>query len=267
MNGSRLRTSILGQSDRILLRPAATGRPRYRLICLHHAGGGAAAYVPWFRRIAADVEVCVIRLPGRESRWREPAHLTVTAAVAEILDVVGPLAVDDVPMALYGHSMGGVLAYETYSALTRQGAPEPLFLAMGATPSPLRQVERAPRLAAGYGRGDLVDVLRDYRGTPPEVFEQQDLLDIVLPVLEADLLLLDAYQPALPPRPVRCPLVAFAGSCDPLVAADDTAAWRDCAAGAFEHRLLDGGHFFLQSHMDTVLDRLEEWSREVESSR
>ena len=152
-------------------------------------------------------------------------------------------------------------------ALARQGAPDPLFLAIGATPSPRRQVECTPRLKTGYGRSDLVHVLRDYGGTPPEVFEHRDLLDIVLPVLEADLLLLDAYRPALPPPPVRCPLLVFAGSRDSLVAADDVAAWRECAAGAFEHGLLDGGHFFLQSHMDTVLDRLEEWSRAEESRR
>jgi medium-chain acyl-[acyl-carrier-protein] hydrolase len=230
-------------------------------VCLHHAGGGAATYAPWLRRIPADVEVCALRLPGRESRWSEPAHRTVSAAVSEILDVVVALATDGVPMALYGHSMGGVLAYEVYAALTHEGAPEPLYLAVGATPSPLRQAKRAPRLPTRRTREDLVDVLRGYGGTPAEVFEQRDLLDVVLPVLEADLVLLDTHRPALPPRPVRCPLLALAGARDPLVAVADVVAWRECAVRGFKHRVVDAGHFFLQSHVDPVLSLLEEWSR------
>jgi surfactin synthase thioesterase subunit len=241
--------------DRVLLRPAA-GRPRHRLVCLHHAGGGASAYAPWLARLPQDVEVCAVRLPGRESRMGQPPHRSARSAVAEVVETLRPLLADGLPWALYGHSMGGLLAYEVYTELTALGVPQPLYLAVGATAAPQCREAIPPRLPEGYGRAELVEVLRGYGGTPEEVFRNEELLDLILPVLEADLTLFDAYRPTLPPQPVRCPLLAFAGARDPLVDPAHVAAWEEVAADAFTYRLLDAGHFFLASHADEVLARL-----------
>ncbi|WP_424184830.1 thioesterase II family protein [Actinokineospora sp. G85] len=243
-----------------LHRPAA-GAARYRLVCFHHAGGGAGAFSPWLRLAPPDVEIYALRLPGRESRLGEPAHTDPAEAVAEAVQVVRPLAADGVPLAYYGHSMGGALAYEVHQALAAEGAPDPLFLAVGATPSPARQAERPPLLPPEHDDDDLREILRAYAGTPPEVFDNPEFLGLVLGVLEADFALFDRYRPRLPPEPVRCPVVAFCGADDSVVPPDAVAAWRDSAAGPFEFRELDGGHFFVESHADQVLGRLEAWSR------
>jgi surfactin synthase thioesterase subunit len=229
-------------------------------VCFHHAGGGAGAYLSWLRLAPPDVEIYAVRLPGRESRLAEPVHTEPSAAIAEAVDVVRPLATGDVPWALYGHSMGGILAYEVYQELTGQGAPEPVFLAIGATPAPRRHAGNPTRLPAGHGEQDLMNILRDYAGTPPEVFDNPEFLQLVLRVLEADFTLFDSYRPQLPPKQVRCPLLAFGGAHDAVVPADDVAAWKECAAGPFDYQLLDSGHFFVESHASTVLDALEVWA-------
>ncbi|MGW3496803.1 thioesterase II family protein [Streptomyces sp. NPDC001020] len=246
--------------DRVLLR-AATARPRHRLVCLHHAGGGASAYAPWLSRLPQDVEVCAVRLPGRESRMGQAPHHSPAAAVAEVVATLEPLLADGLPWALYGHSMGGLLAYEVYTELTARGVAQPLYLAVGATAAPQCRAAVAPRLPEGYTRQDLIDILRGYGGTPQEVFDNDELLDVILPVLAADLTLFDSYRPILPPAPVRCPLLAFAGSRDALVEPAHVAAWKECAASKFEYRSLDAGHFFVGSHADDVLARLDAWSR------
>ncbi|GGN43775.1 thioesterase II family protein [Streptomyces fuscichromogenes] len=244
---------------RMLHRPAV-GRPRYRLVCLHHAGGGPAAFAPWLRMLPDDVEIYALRMPGRDSRLGELQHRKPAAAVAEFLGIVGPLATDDVPVAYYGHSMGGALAYELYRALAEKGAPEPLYLAVGATAAPQRWASLPARLPEGDARQVLVDLLRAYGGTPPEVFDHPELLDVALTVLEGDFRLYDDYRPTLPPGPVGCPLVAFAGARDGMVATDDVRAWRECAAGPFAFHLLDDSHFFVESQADRILELLGDWA-------
>ncbi|MCF6525326.1 thioesterase II family protein [Streptomyces sp. JJ36] len=251
--------------NRLLHRPAHE-RPRYRLVCFHHAGAGAGAYTSWMREAPEDVEMLALRLPGRESRLDEAAYDDPAAALDDVLEILAPLAADEVPLALYGHSMGGVLAYEAYTALAAQGLPDPLFLATGATPAPHRHAVRPSRLPTGHGRQDLLDLLHRYEGTRPEVFDHPELLEIVLGVLEADLTLLDSYRPALPPEPVRCPVLAFSGTGDTMVDAGDIEAWRECAAGPFVHRTFDSGHFFAESHATALLCELDAWSRPAAGS-
>ncbi|WP_250569646.1 thioesterase II family protein [Streptomyces sp. CJ_13] len=244
-----------------LLSRAAEGPPRYRLVCLPHAGGGAASFTPWLRGMPPDVEVHSVRLPGRESRMSDPPHRHFAQAVSELLDLLGGWA--PIPWALYGHSMGGLLAYELYHALTEAGLPDPLSLAVGATTPPQRWVRTPRKLRDGYSREELVGLLRHYGGAPTELFDNAELLEVVLPAVEADFLMLDGYRPTNTARPVRCPLLVFAGSRDPAVVPDDIAAWRELAAGPFEYRLLESaGHFFASSHTETLMTILDARTRE-----
>ena len=88
------------------MRPAA----RLRLFCFHHAGGSAALYRELREELAPDIDVLPVQLPGREGRVDDVLPNRMDALVAELdeqLDTV--LAA---PYALYGHSMGALIAYE-----------------------------------------------------------------------------------------------------------------------------------------------------------
>lgn len=246
--------------NRVLRRPAVE-RPQYRLACFHHAGGGAGAFAPWLRRLPADVELVALRLPGRESRLAETPYTDASAAVAECVEILRPLVYDEVPLAYFGHSMGGILAHETYRALAAEGAPPPLFLAVSAALAPHVQATRGARLPAGYDRGTLRGLLRDFAGTEPALLADDELVELVLPSLEADLLLLDGYRPALPLELVGCPLLTFAGDDDPVVPAQGVSAWQAYAGGPYAHRLVRAGHFFVGSHADQILGSLDAWAR------
>ncbi|MET8544820.1 thioesterase domain-containing protein, partial [Kitasatospora sp. NPDC004799] len=101
------------------------GRPpaRLRLFCLPHAGGGAAAFRSWAQHLEPEVEVVPIRLPGRESRFRERPHDRLGDLLPPLLRDVAPLL--DGPHAWFGHSMGAGIAFEVCRALRRHGRPEP----------------------------------------------------------------------------------------------------------------------------------------------
>src|SRR5687767_2652850 len=91
--------------------PAPVAAPRLRLVCFPSAGRGPSAYRTWPKALPADIEVCVAQLPGREARVREPARAALEPLMEAILPAVAPLA--DRPLALFGHSFGAIVAFET----------------------------------------------------------------------------------------------------------------------------------------------------------
>jgi medium-chain acyl-[acyl-carrier-protein] hydrolase len=105
--------NALASSWAVRWRPEASGSTR--LFCVPHSGGGAATYRRWADWLAPDIEVVAVRLPGRETRFREPPYRSAHDAVPELLTAVKPLL--DRPHAWFGHSMGALIAYEACRAL------------------------------------------------------------------------------------------------------------------------------------------------------
>lgn len=79
-----------------------------RLFCLPHAGGSASLFRTWQAELGQDIEVCPVQLPGRENRLREPPLRALPDVIAPLVDVLAKHT--DKPYALFGHSMGALLA-------------------------------------------------------------------------------------------------------------------------------------------------------------
>lgn len=214
--------------------------PRLRILCLPFAGAGANAYRSWAERVPPGASLLAVRLPGRESRFGEPPapsmEAIVTAIVAEIAD--GPGA----PLALFGHSFGASIAHDLAVALTAAGTP-PAAVMLSGRGAPFLPPRR-PQPLTDLADDAFVAVLRHMSGTPPEVFDHPDLVDLLLPVLRADVRLAEGVR-----RPRRrdlvCPVVAVGGVDDPLVPAADLSAWGEMCSGPFTVRIYPGGHFFI----------------------
>lgn len=226
--------------------------PRLRILCLPFAGGGTVAYRPWAAAAPPGVELLAARLPGRETRLREAPLDSLADVVAGIVNALENGA--DVPLALFGHSMGAALAHEVAHALDAGGRPPVAVMVSG------RRAPCLPRRAAPLADlpdAEFIAVLRRMGGTPPEVFEHRELLDLVLPVLRADFRLSEGFH-GIAPRPFPCPLLAVAGQDDTHAPPDEVARWQDHAApGApFTMRTYPGGHFFLHDHRAELLSLL-----------
>jgi surfactin synthase thioesterase subunit len=226
-------------------------RPGVRLFCLPYAGGSAAAYRDWSARVPGDVHVHPLELPGRGGRWGEPPVGSLPLLTELLADALsGHLRR---PYALFGHSMGGLLAFELARTLRARGLPRPAHLFVSGAAAPELPRVRQPIHAAS--RTDVLEELRFLGGTPPEALADPGLMEAVLPALRADFSVLETYRYRDQP-PLTMPLTVFGGDADPLVASGELHRWRRQTRALSRLVVLPGGHFFLHSATDRMLSAI-----------
>lgn len=220
---------------------------KIRLFCFPFAGGGASAYGNWERELPPEIEVCPIQLPGREDRINELPFTQLTDLVTALAQALIPVL--DRPFAFYGHSMGALLAFEVARLLRSQFGRLPMHLFLGASV--------APQLGNPFHSLDLNSPLKLMHflyklGTPTKVLKNPELMQALLPTIEADLLALKTYvyQDKIP---LECPISAFWGTADRLVSEEAMTAWGEHTLSSFHLHVLSGSHLFLESDRQQLL--------------
>jgi medium-chain acyl-[acyl-carrier-protein] hydrolase len=231
----------LSAADQGIVRIRPNPRARVRLICFPHAGGGSTAFRGWAGPLGEDVEVCAVVPPGRERRIAERPLSSIDAMVRSLGPVLAPWL--DVPVVFFGHSMGALLAYETVDWLRAAGHGNlPVLLVVSGRRPPDRPGNRPPthHLPAEEFLADLLEL----GGTPRELTEHPDLLDMLLPMLRADVQAVETYRHRARP-PLDTPIVAFGGTDDDRVPVPELAGWQRHTTAECRVRIFPGGHFFV----------------------
>jgi medium-chain acyl-[acyl-carrier-protein] hydrolase len=222
--------------------------PRLRLFCFPYAGAGASIYRLWYRGLPEDVEVCPVELPGRETRFAEAPLEDVTAIVDGAMNALAPLLVE--PHALFGHSLGALVVFELARALRTAGVPPPLHLVVSAHRAPHLPLRRA-RLHELHP-DELVARMYALGGTPAEVLENEELVELIAPLLRADFRAAETYRMEQQP-PLESPILACGGSEDPHVPSSDLEAWSSHTRAGFALRMFPGNHFFCHSSREPLV--------------
>lgn len=221
---------------------------RTRLLCLPHAGAGASVFVSWRHAAPPDVGVCPVQLPGRETRLGDPVYHRMDDLVADLLPLLLPLA--DRPMALFGHSMGALAAFELARAMRAAGLPAPVRLVVSGRAAP-HLADRHPVLHR-LPTAQLVDELRELGGTPEQVLDDPAIMSRLLPFLRADFGLNENYRYVAEP-PLTTPLNVYGGTTDPRASVAELAGWRAMTSDRFDLHTVPGGHFAVFDHVAAVL--------------
>jgi len=223
-------------------------RAKVRLLCFPYAGGSEVAYRTWQQNMPDSMEVLPIQLPGRGVRTSEPLFTRLAPMVLALTQsLVNEM---DLPFALFGHSMGGLIAFEFARSLRRERQPLPVHLFISAKCCPQPAAE-AP--AAELSESQLIEALWRYEGTPAEVLDNPELMQVLMPVLQADMELCKTHV-CEPEPPLECPITAFGGLEDPVSGRPCLEGWRQHTTGPFKLRMLPAGHFFLKTWEKAVLE-------------
>ncbi|MFE3263624.1 thioesterase II family protein [Streptomyces sp. NPDC059215] len=220
-----------------------------KLVCFPHAGGVTGAYRTWSTGLPSDIDVMAVRYPGREERFDDPFPPGLEDLADDIAEALAELTQHR--LVLFGHCMGGWVAYEVALRLQQQGRPPAALCVSGRRP---------PHEPAGsqmrYGSDeDIIAHAVSLDAGSSAVFENPDLREAVLPAIRADYRLTEEYSGG--PRPqLHCPIYGYAGEDDPEMSPEEMRGWADITDYSFRLRVLPGGHFYLKSEEATLLPDL-----------
>ena len=205
-------TAVRPRHDRrMAVRFSARPIAALRVICFPYAGGRVTSFRPWAVALPGWIDVWGVQLPGHDGRLLEPPISSVRAIVDAVVPAL--LAELDRPYALFGHSMGALVAFEVARALQARGAPPAAHLLVSG--------RRAPHLPAH--EADIHDLDNEafvaemghrYGGIPAELLRHPDVMDLLLPVLRADMTAIETHVHT-PGEPLICPISVFGGDTDP----------------------------------------------------
>ena len=242
MNTVHRRNPVLIRSPN----PAA----RLRLFCCPYAGGGTATYRDWSTWLPADIEVAAVQLPGREWRMQDALLDNMQALAVDVVDSLQPML--DKPFALLGTSMGGLLIFEVARRLRTLGLPAPrclMPLACGAPHTP------ESKLFHHLPDAELLAEIRDFGVMADETAENEELLELVLPILRADCVAHETYHYSEAP-PFDFPIWVYGGMGDETMERARLDAWAIHTCAESRVHMINGGHLFVDERSDLLLQSL-----------
>jgi medium-chain acyl-[acyl-carrier-protein] hydrolase len=194
------------------------------------------------------MEGWIAHYPGRGSRMGEAAIQDMNELVKGLFTALQPHT--DKPFAFFGHSLGGLAAFELACRLRNDGLPDPIALFVSACgapdiPDPHPPIHSLPE-------AEFVKELGNFNGIPPEVLKYPEILKLSLPALRADVQITETYRYE-PGEPLRSPIIAFGGLDDARVSRERIEGWAAHTALRFESQYLPGDHFFLHASKPEII--------------
>ncbi|MBX7266435.1 thioesterase [Micromonospora sp. Llam7] len=232
---------------------AGETRERGTLLCVPFAGAGASFFHPWRGLSAGRWRVTSVELPGRERRLLEEPYRNVVEAARNEVDAIAADLGAGARTVLFGHSLGAVLAYELVHLLSKRDVVVERLVVSGS-PGPWTQRERR---AAGLPDEEFLARVEEFAGFRHEALDHPEMRELILPVLQADCEMHEAYVPSFD-EPLPVPICSLRGSSDGLVTAAEARQWQAATTGEFSYVEFPGDHMYLVDQGREVLDVVEQ---------
>jgi medium-chain acyl-[acyl-carrier-protein] hydrolase len=220
-----------------------------KVFCFPYAGGSTLMFREWAYLLPSRIQVVPVELPGRRARLNEPPFTRMRPLIDALTEAMLPAL--DRPFAFFGHSMGAVIAFELARHLRRQHNIEPQKLFVSGRRAP--QIPRSEPITYNLPEDEFIKELHRLSGTPREVLEHAELMELLVPLLRADFQFIETYE-YVADSPLGCSITAYGGLQDNDVPRELLLPWKEHTS-RFEIRILPGDHFFIHSSQ-TILLRL-----------
>jgi len=245
---------MVATSSGCLLRPNPNSSARLRLVCFPYAGGGVSAFAGWHKTLPSDVEVGYVQLAGRDGRRREAPVSDFRALIDDLTQTLSWN--DDIPVAFFGVSMGGLVSFELAREFRRRALPLPVHLFICAHRAPqLRVLNAGERPLHLLPDEEFIGELERRYGPAPDFSQNRELVELLLPLLRVDLAACESYVYRTE-EPLSCSISAFGGTDDRRVRMRHLEPWHMHTTGTFDLRVFPGDHFFARNDPRPLLQVL-----------
>jgi surfactin synthase thioesterase subunit len=239
--------------------PSATAVSR--LICFPHAGGSASYFYPVSAALAPNIEVLAVQYPGRQDRRTEKKLEDIGELADRAFEAVVPWCQG--PVALFGHSMGAILAFEVARRLERDAGISILALIVSGRRGPATHRTETVHLR---GTAGVAAEMRRLSGTSALLLDDQELADMVLPATRSDYKAIETYR-YQPGPALSCAILALAGEDDPLTTKAEVEDWAQHTNGGFDLEIYPGGHFYLNDRLAEIIKRISDYLISLRADR
>lgn len=219
-----------------------------RLFCLPYAGGSEAIYYNWEKYLDSSIKLNTIELKGRGRRFNEIFYETLDEAVEDILRNIKD-KIKDEEYAIYGHSMGSILAYELYYKICNENVKMPKHIFFSGYKAP--SIPRKEKQIYLLPDEEFIKEVIELGGTPQEIVDNEELLQFFTPILRNDFKILEKYIYQEKKDKIQCDISILNGKEDDI-ALEELLAWKKHGNKGVKVYNLKGNHFFINTNVENI---------------
>lgn len=222
-----------------------------RLFCFPYAAGNASTYIGWIKHLPEEVELVVVQPPGRANRIGEDPIDNMDELVQKVSEEIASCL--DKPYIFFGHSLGSRVAFEVMQTARQKGWLMPLHYIASGSSAP--HVNRTHKHVSHLTDDEFIHALKRFDGAIEEIIQNENLVNLFLPLLRADFNIADTYYRE-PGEPLDVSLSVFGGNGDEDARPDELPSWSAHFLNDPEISLFNGNHFFIDSAQADVAKKV-----------
>jgi surfactin synthase thioesterase subunit len=228
---------------------------KVRLFCLPYAGASAVMFYRWREYLSKFVELCPLELAGRGARHEEPFYHSIDEAVDDVLNMIQS-KINHLPYAIFGHSLGSLLAYESCIKIQQLKLKGPVHIFFsGELPPNLINLSKSNVL--NLSDKEFLNMVIEFGGISDEFLKHKELTSLFMPVLKSDYYLVQTYNYKERGIKLDCDITVLNGN-DELILQGEYYGWQNHTNRSCKECFFDGGHFFINENMGSVVEVINE---------